>query len=251
VRLLALCSAAAAALALAAGQAHGQPRPVVAVSAAPARLSLVGSGVAAVTLRNFGASRVALDAAPGVLAVDLRGRPRVGRRSSRSAARWLAVTPRSLSLAPGGSAVVAVRTQVPAEAEPGDHAGLVVFSTRVVQPGRVGVRMRVGVRINVRVPGTIVRRLVARSVRARRGRLLDVAIENAGNVTEALARGGVRVVLLRRGRVLERLPCSRREVLPRTRALFTVASRRTVRGVVLARVEIRGVAVRTFGVRLP
>jgi hypothetical protein len=65
---------------------------------------------------------------------------------------------------------------------------------------------------------------------------------------EALARGALRVVLLRSGRAVERLPCSRRELLPRSRAVFSITPRS--RGLVLARVEIRGRRARTFPLRL-
>lgn len=252
MRIAALAAAGLAALGAAAEPAVGQPRPVVAISATPARLSLAGDGETVVTLRNFGSSRVALDAGAGGLAVDVRGRPRLVARGSRSAASWLLVSPRRLSVAAGGVAVVRVRAQVPARAQPGDHTGVVVFATRAARQGRIGVRMRVGVRVTVRVPGTIVRRLVVRTLRprARRGnhRVLDLTLENRGNVSEALARGAVRVVLLRRGRAVERLPCSRRELLPRSRAVLSVTSR--ARGAVLARIEVRGRPARTFRLRL-
>jgi hypothetical protein len=252
VRISALAAVWLAAFGAAAEQAVGQPRPVVAISATPARLSLAADRETVVTLRNFGSSRVALDAGAGGLAVDVRGRPRLVPRASRSAASWLVVAPRRLSLAAGASAAVRIRAQVPARAAPGDHTGVVVFGTRAAQQGRIGVRMRVGVRVTVRVPGTIVRRLVVRGLRprARRGRhrVLDLALENRGNVSEPLARGAVRVVLVRRGRAVERLPCSRRELLPRSHAVFSVTSR--VRGAVLARVEVRGRPARTFRLRL-
>ena len=253
MRIAALAGAGLAALGAAAEPALGQPRPVVAISATPARLSLAGDGETVVTLRNFGSSRVALDADAGGLAVDVRGRPRLVARGSRSAASWLVVSPRRLSVAAGGVAVVGVQAQVPARAPPGDHTGVVVFATRAARQGRIGVRMRVGVRVTVRVPGTIVRRLVVRTLRprARRGkkhRVLDLTLENRGNVSEALARGAVRVVLLRRGRAVERLPCSRRELLPRSRAVLSVTSR--ARGAVLARIEVRGRPARTFRLRL-
>lgn len=252
MRTAALAAAALATLG-AAADGRAQPRPAVAISAAPARLAFVGTGEAVVTLRNFGSSRVTLDARPAALAVDALGRPSLVARAPRSVARWLVVRPRRLSLVSGGSAVVRVRTIVPARADPGDHAGLVVFATRAAQRGRIGVRMRVGVRVAVRVPGAIVRRLVVRGLRprprrTRRARILDLTLENRGNVTEELASGVVRVVLLRRGRAVERLPCARRELMPRTRARYAVAAR--TRGVVVARVEVRGRLARVFRVRL-
>jgi hypothetical protein len=252
VKLVALAGAGLALLAGPAERAPGQSRPVVAISAAPARLSLTGSVETSITVRNFGSSRVVLDAGPAGLAVDVRGRPRLAAHAlSRSAASWLAVVPGRLSIAAGGTAVVRVRTRVPPRAQPGDHTGVVVFATRAAQPARVGVRMRVGVRVTVRVPGAIVRRLAVRGLRVRphrRARVLDVTLDNRGNVSETLARGGLRVVLLRRGRVLERLPCARRELLPGSRAVLSVTSRS--RGAVVARVEVRNAPARTFRLRL-
>jgi len=232
-----------------------QPRPVVALSASPARVSMMDTREASISVRNFGASRMAVALRAGSFTVDARGRPRLVSRGSatRSAAPWLAVAPRELSVAPGGTAVVSVSALVPRRAEPGDHTGVVLFSTRAAQPGRVAVRMRVGVRVTVRVPGAIVRRLVVRSLRARnvgRRRVLDVGVVNAGNVTETLPRGRVRVILAARGHVLERLPAARRELLPGTRAVLSVTPRTRRRGLVVARIELNGVVVRSFRLRL-
>lgn len=232
-----------------------QPRPVVALSATPARVSMTDTREASISVRNFGAARMSVAVRAGSFAVDVRGRPRLVSRGSatRSAAPWLAVAPRELSVAPGGTGVIRVNALVPRKAEPGDHTGVVLFSTRAAQPGRVAVRMRVGVRVTVRVPGTVVRRLVVRSLRRRAAggkRILDVGVVNKGNVTETLARGGLNVLLVRQGRVLERLPAARRELLPGSRAVLSVTPRTRRRGVVVARVQLRGVVARSFRLRL-
>lgn len=244
---------AAATLALA-GPAGSQARPVVALTAAPARLALEPSTEGAVTLRNLGAGRIVVRASAGNYAVDVRGRPRVvpRRAARRSAASWLAVSPRELTLGPGAAALVRVRAVVPRRAEPGDHSGLVLLATRSGQPGGVGVRMRVGIRVVVRVPGAVVRRLAVERVRVRRApasRMLDVRLTNRGNVTELLTRAGVTVELVR-GRVLQRLAAAQRELLPGTSAVFSVRYRGTLRGRVLARVSIRGRPARAFWLRL-
>jgi hypothetical protein len=232
-----------------------QPRPILALSATPARVSMTDTRQASISVRNFGASRMAVAVRAGSFTVDARGRPRLVSRGSatRSAASWLAVAPRELSVAPGGTAVVSVTAVVPRRAEPGDHAGVVLFSTRAARPGRVAVRMRVGVRVTVRVPGTIVRRLLIRGLRVRAvrsKRILDVGLANAGNVTEAISRGSVSVVLVARGGVLERVAAARRELLPGARAILSVTPRTRYRGLVIARVEVRGAVARSFRLRL-
>ena len=67
----------------------------------------------------------------------------------------------TLSIAPGGKAELEVAARVPARARPGDHHALVLLATRPSHVGGVGVRMRLGVRVSVRVPGKIVRRVVS------------------------------------------------------------------------------------------
>jgi hypothetical protein len=246
---------AAAAPAPAATAGAGAQRPVVSLSASPSRVELAGRSAVTVALRNVGTAPVVVEAAPEGLVVDVRGRPRIGgARSVRpSAAAWITVRPRRVSLRAGGSARLELRSRPPRRAEPGDHHAALLLSTLPVQRGRVGVRMRLGVRVVVRVPGRIVRRLAVRGVRVRRargGRYLDVALANLGNVTERLDRGRVAVTLLARGRVLARLRTAPRELLPRTRGLAIARYAGRRRGLVVARVEVRGAGRRAFRIRL-
>jgi hypothetical protein len=234
----------------------GVPRsaPVVSLSASPARVALAGEAPATIALRNVGRSSVSLTASSDSVVLDLRGRPAlVARAGRRSAATWLRVQPNRISLLPGAAARVTVRSAVPRGAEPGDHHAVVVFSTRALHAGRVGVRMRVGVRVVVRVPGPVVRRLAIRSLRVRRPgarRVIEVGLANFGNVTETLAPGRVVVSLLVRGRVAARVHTQRRELLPRSYGVATGKYVGALRGRIRARVETRGAGRRTFWIRL-
>jgi hypothetical protein len=145
--------------------------------------------------------------------------------------------------------VLEVAAHVPARAQPGDHHALVLLATKPSRVGGVGVRMRLGVRVAVRVPGKVVRRVIVRGLHVRRsGRLrnLDVALANDGDLIETSA---VTVVLSQRGSV-ERVHAALREVLPRTRAILTAPYSGRLRGRVLARVEVDGIARRSFRLRL-
>ena len=202
-----------------------------------------------VTLRNFGASQAQVIVGRGSFTLDLRGRPAVGRPGPRSAQSWLAFRPAALPIAPGGKAELEVIARVPPRARPGDHHALVLLATRPSRVGGVGVRMRLGVRVSVRAPGKVVRRVVVQRLRVRRrgpGRSLEVTIANLGDLIETNA---VTVVLSDRGRV-ERVPAAVREVLPRTRAILVARYSGRLRGRVLARVEVDGVARRSFRLRL-
>jgi hypothetical protein len=225
--------------------------PLVSLSASPARIALAGEAVTTIALRNFGRSSVSVIARPDSFVLDLRGRPAlVARASRRSAAAWLKVRPGRLSLAPGGSALVKVESIVPRGASPGDHHAVVLFATRAQHTGRVGVRMRVGVRVVVRVPGAVVRKLAIRSLhvgRYGRRRVLQVGLANLGNVTEGVSPV---VSLLVRGRVVARVRTQRRELLPQSRGIATGRYTGVLRGRILARVEVRRAGRRMFWVRL-
>jgi len=109
--------------------------------------------------------------------------------------------------------------------------------------------MRLGVRVAVRAPGKVVRRVAVQGLRVRRSgpaRSLEVAVANLGDLIETNA---VTVVLSVRGRA-ERVHATAREVLPRTRAILTARYTGRLRGRVLARVEVDGVARRSFSLRL-
>ena len=244
--------AAIAALALVVAGAPsgaGRERPLASLSASPTRIALSGSSRASITLTNYGASRAQVSVSRGSFTLDLRGRPAVGRPGARSAQSWLTFRPSSLSIAAGGKAELEVAARVPARARPGDHHALLLLVTRPSRVGGVGVRMRLGVRVAVRAPGKVVRRVAVRGLRVRRStraRTLEVTLENLGDLIEVRV---VDIVLSARGHA-ELLHAEVREVLPGTRAILTARYTGRLRGRVLARVEVDGVVRRSFTLRL-
>ena len=227
----------------------GRERPLASLSASPTRIALSGSSRASVTLTNYGATRAQVSVARGSFTLDLRGRPSIGRPGARSAQSWLTFRPSALSIVPGGKAELQVAARVPARARPGDHHALLLLATRPSRVGGVGVRMRLGVRVAVRAPGRVVRRVAVRGLRVRRSgraRSLEVTVENLGDLIETKV---VDVVLSARGRV-DRAHAETREVLPRTRAILTARYVGQLRGRVTARVEVDGSARRSFTLRL-
>jgi len=246
-----------AALAPASG-AGAAPRPVV-LAAAPAHVTLMGSAHTTVRVTNSGTTRVRIDVSRAGFALDLRGRPRVVPNGfAGSAARWLTLRPRRFALAPHASVFLGVAAKLPRRAEPGDHDALVLLSTRPLDSGRVGVRVRLGVVVVVRAPGTVVRRLELRGLRVdRRGprRVLTLVVANRGNVTEALRRA--RAVLSperRRGRRAV-LVATSRDLRPRTRGIveFRLRGRRhgwTTAQVLIPAAEGRSALTRTYRLRL-
>ena len=254
------CLAAAACVLAPASAGAGTGRPPAALSVSPARVLLLGAGRQAVRVRNPGSAAVAVAAAPAGFALTLRGRPRIvsDPHDGRDVAAWLTLRPRRLVVAPGGTATLTVSAAVPSHAEPGDHAALVLLSSRG-PAGSVAVLMRLGVLVDVRVSGAIVRHLVLRALHVRREgrfRVLELALANMGNVTELLQRGRVSVTLARSRRVFARLVAAPRELLPHSRGLAEIDYRGRLRGVFAARVLVDpagpggSVWRRTFRIRL-
>jgi hypothetical protein len=225
----ALAAFAAAVLASApSAEGADADRPRVAVSVSPAQLALVGPGSRRIKLRNDGAERVAIDVT----------RRAVGRQA---VAAWFRIVPGRVLLASGDSATLTLRVSPPRKAEPGTHRALVLVTTRPLRDGPVNVRMRLGIRLRIVVPGRIVRRLTLGGLRVHRRRhaqLLFVSIANRGNVTVNL-RGHVTAWLVHRGHRPARLrPLARRTLLPGARAVLTLRHRGRVRGLVTAVVQV-------------
>ena len=246
------------ALASASAGASGA-RPPVAITASPSHVELTGTADATVRVTNGGARRVVLDVAQAGFALDLHGRPKiVSRRGApRSAASWLAFRPRTLVLRPGASGSVAIASRVPARAEPGDHDALVLFTTRRRAADGLSVRIRMGVVVVVRAPGTIVRRVQARGLRmVGRGRVrtLELSLVNRGNVTESFARAREVVSIERGGRRLARLHGYPRELRPRSSGVIEFPYRGPLSGPAIARVDVSSesgqVVRRAFRIRL-
>lgn len=248
--LLALASASA-------GASGG--RPPVALTASPAHVELSGAALATIRVTNSGAERVVADVRRAGFALDLRGRPRVvaARDVRRSAAGWLRLRPRSLVLEPGATRTVTIVSRPPRAAEPGDHDGLVLVTTRRRAKGRVAVRMRMGVVVVVRIPGAVVRRLELRGIRPAAGgrrRSLELVVANRGNVTESFARKRAVVSLHGSGRRIARLTAEPRSLRPGTVGVLQFRYRPGISGRAVARVDVTSeagtVIRRTLRVRL-
>jgi hypothetical protein len=230
-------------LASASAGASEPARPPVALIASPAHVDIAGSARATVRVTNTGTRRAVLDVRRAGFALDLRGRPRITGPSAvrRSATRWLGFRPRSLVLRPGATGSVTIVSRVPSRAEPGDHDALVLFTTRRRAADGLAVRVRLGVVVVVRAPGTVVRRLALmglRPVAAGRSRALELVLLNRGNITEALARGRVTIALERGGRRLARLTSDTRSLRPGTRGVLRFPLGRGVTGSIQARVDV-------------
>ena len=145
---------------------------------------------------------------------------------------------------------------MPARVEPGDHDALVLLTDPPLRRAGVAVRMRLGVRVVVRAPGRVARSLRLGGLRVRRAggaRILELWVANAGNVTETLWRGRVRLLVARRGGSM-RILAAPRELRPRTSGLVQAVYRRQLRGRARVRAELVDPAGRilrrTFRIRL-
>jgi hypothetical protein len=203
-------------------------RPL-ALTVSPARAVLRAPTSRTLRIVNGGTEGVTVDAAWKAL----------GPHMARS--RWLSIAPRRLLLRGGAGATVTVRAGP--GASPGDHQLLVLVTGRPVDRRRVAVRLRLGVRLRIRAPGRVVRRLAVEGLRAHRfkeKRMLLVSIANRGNVTEQLRRR-LTVTLADHGRVLSRLRLGRfRELYPGVRAVVALPYAGRARGLVTALVNVRG-----------
>jgi hypothetical protein len=243
-----------AAAALALGPGASAARPPVSLSVSPARVALSSGTLQTIRVSNVGARAALVAVSTAGFALDMRGRARIVRQ--RPGSSWLALRPRRLALPPGATASLAVTALQPPGARPGDHDALVLLTSAATGVAGVAVRMRIGVVVAVRVPGTVVRRLEVRSLRVRRPGLLELSVANRGNVTERLPSARLRISLRRGGRLLARLRPAARELLPRSRGLAELRYPGRLRGRVTAVVEVArapGGAVlrRTFRVLLP
>jgi hypothetical protein len=255
-----VCAAVAALALVPASAGTSATEPPVALTAAPAHVTLAGSTPATVRVTNSGTSRVVIDVTRAGFALDLRGRPRIVRRrgDARSARRWLIFSPSRLMLGPGGTAPLVVASRLPLHAEPGDHDALVLLTTRPRVEAGVAVRMRMGIVVVVRAPGTVVRRLELGRLRVARrdgGRLLELVVANRGNVTESVEAARATVSLTRGGRRVAVITAGSRDVRPRTSGIVQFRYRGSQRGWVTAEVAIpaepgRSAVRRAYRIRL-
>lgn len=235
----------------------GADRPPLALSASPTRIAVEGGSWASVRVTNAGRASVAVEVAPAGFALDLRGHPRIA--TAAGVGRWLVLSPRRLAVGAGRSASVTVSAIVPRGAAPGEHDALVLLRTHLRAGAPVPIVMQVGVVVEVRVRGRVVRRLDVRGLRLEhRGRLRIVRLTlwNRGNVSEVLPVRRVRIVLRRGRRVLATLLPPRRRILPHSLAVLALHYGGRARGWVQAAVVVSqprpGTAVlrRTYRIRL-
>jgi hypothetical protein len=248
---------ALAAPALAAGAAKGPS--TVAIAAWPARVVAVAPGRATIHIDNPGSDPAVLDVAPSSYTLDLRGRPRVGAAGGGATKRWLTIAPVHIAVAAGATARLTVNVLQPRGARPGDHAFVVLLTTRLPSGHKVLARLRIGVVVVVRVPGVAVRRLALGTLRVRRrGRrlLFEVPVANRGNLDEWVARRRLQIRLVRRGRIVAALQAEPRRLLALSRGLVVASYTGRLRGrlnaVVVLMTPRPGVALqrRTFRLRL-
>jgi hypothetical protein len=236
--------------------ASASPSPSIGLGVWPARTVIRGGTPQVVHVRNGGVAPIAVDLAPAGFALDPRGSPRIV--AGPGAGRWLTVRPALLRVPPGVTQTFTVWPAVPPGARPGDHPALVVLRTRPPGGRLIGVRVRIGVIVDVRVAGKVRRRVALRSLRVQpRGRRREflLAVANLGDLTET-AGPLASLELWTQRRLLTRLRARPRELLPHSSGLvtFTYSGRRrgAVRAVAVFRLRGGGgtTARRAFEIRL-
>ena len=236
--------------------------PAASLSVSPSRVQLVPGAQGTLHVTNSGTRTVVVVAGPAGYALDLRGRPQiVGGGRPGGVAGWLNLRPSRLVLAPGATAPVVVTAAAPHRVPPGDHPALVLLEARSPGAARLAVALRLGVVVDIRAAGVVVRRIDIRAVRVRGRkrtpvvRTLELVLTNRGNVSELVTPRRLSVVLRRRGRIVGTLRPAPQTLLPRTSGLVDLRFRTTVRGAVTAIVTLaaaggHGAQQRRFPLRL-
>lgn len=197
--------------------------PPTALAVSPARLTLVAPASRRLQLRNAGTERLAVEIARRSLTAQHTG-------------PWLSIRPSRFVLRPGSGTALTLRARS-SHATPGDHELRLLFTARPLNGGRVGIRLRLGIGVRVRVVGRVERFVDIRNLtvrREKRARVLLVSLANRGNVTEQLS-GRVAVTLERNGRrisVLRSRP--RQTVFAGARTVVALRYRGRTRGLVTA-----------------
>jgi hypothetical protein len=210
------------------------PPAPVALAVSPASIVMKAPGSKRISLRNTGMEDVVVEVT----------RRAVG--ESAAFKSWLRVVPASRSIRAGRSATFTLRASRTPATTPGDHSAVILLTTRRTSTDRIAVRLRVGVRVLVRVPGRLVRRIDLGRLRVKRNQIVAWVV-NRGNV---VVRLDARARLLRRGRVVARLRTrGRGTLLPGGRAAIRFDRPRRLHGPFVAEVLI-GREVRRYRVRL-
>ncbi|HEU5362211.1 MAG TPA: hypothetical protein VFU56_02665 [Gaiellaceae bacterium] len=206
----------------------------------PVRLALAPGGTTVVHVANGGRRAALVDVGIAGFTLDLRGTPRVVTRSGGT--RLLAVGPQRLVVPSGGTRTFEVRAARRSRLGPGDHPALVLLSARSAGGAGIGVRVRIGLTVEVRVPGALHQRVVLGRLRVR-ARTLTLVAANRGNVAERVTRSAFTVRLVRRRRVVATLRPRPRDLLPGTRGLVEFVLPRRLHGPVVAAVSSHGLPV--------
>lgn len=135
---------------------------------------------------------------------------RDGRAPRRGVGRWVALSHRRLTLAPGAAATVAVRIRVPRRVRAGHHLGGIVAENMTQRAGprsrgkrgtlRVKIRNLTVLAVQLDLPGKVVERLAIEGVKpgsVAATQTLVLALRNRGN---RLLKGSGRVAVSVRGR---------------------------------------------------
>jgi hypothetical protein len=216
------------------------------ISVSPTHLIIPGNGQATLAITNTGGEAEAFSLRIGNYDLRPNGSVRIDPKLSpgRSARDWLSASPQQVRLRPGEQATVTISSHPARTATPGDHQALLLIASapKATGPGGVAVRSQVGVGVIARVAGPFVRDIaVARPYLVRSGakRAFRLRLTNRGNINERFARGQIRLVLRRRGRVLARLAAGAQSVLPGTRGVVSIPYRGRISGLVTAVATVR------------
>jgi P pilus assembly chaperone PapD len=210
------------------------PPAPVALAVSPASIVLKAPASKKITLRNTGSEDVVVEVT----------RRAIG--ESAAFKSWLRVVPASQSIRAGRNATFTLRVSRTSAATPGDHSAVVLLTTRRISAARIAVRLRVGVRVLVRVPGRLVRRVDLGRLLVKRNQIVAWVV-NRGNV---VVRFDASARLLRRGRIVTRLrPRRRGTILPGGRAAIRFGRPRRLHGPFVAELRL-GREVRRYRVRL-
>jgi hypothetical protein len=213
----------------------------------PARATIAAGSGTLLHIANHTRAPVSVVVRPMGLALDLRGAPRLVRSSAGT--RLVAVRKRRVVVAAGGVGSVGVRVSGARGLAAGDRPALVLLTARAGGGAGIGVQVRIGVPVEVRVPGVVRRRLSLGLLRVR-GRRLELAVRNTGNVAERIGRGSVVVEVWRGSRRLATLQPRPRDLLAHSRGLVEYRVPRVLHGRLRAivRTAVPGSGRRGFSV---
>jgi len=200
----------------------------------PARATVAVGASTTLRVANHTRSPVSVSVRALGLALDPRGAPRVVRSSAGTA--LVVLRTKRVVVPAGGVASVGVRVSASRGLAAGDRPALVLLTARSAGGAGIGVQVRIGVPIEVRVPGVVRRRIEVGALRVR-GRRLELAVRNRGNVTERVGRGVVVLEVWHGARRVTTLQPRARDLFPRARGLVDYWLPRGVHG--RARVIVR------------